>query len=229
MADLEPPVHIITIVASLKSRVAEARIEASKLNRLKSGDYISPCELQKDVENIYALLDANLNELEAAVDLVVTGNELLNLNSAKKLGLQSTQIQASWTSALSLIRPVSPLQTPQVRPPVHPHHQNSGLGASDEWKLAPAPDSNQMAQSEPSPNRYEKHIDDRDDVPTLELRQLGKNLAATIDALDSDVEQIQKAQVSGLAEAMTRRSTDTWDLEPKDSRDINKNAATVDS
>lgn len=86
-----------------------------------------------------------------------------------------------------------------------------------------------MAQSEPSPNRYEKHIDDRDDVPTLELRQLGKNLVATIDALDSDVEQIQKAQVSGLAEAMKRRSTDTWDLEPKDSRDINSNAATVDS
>ncbi|CZR49542.1 uncharacterized protein FPRO_15901 [Fusarium proliferatum ET1] len=214
MADLEPPDRTTAIVETLKWLVAEVRTEASKPNRLNTGDYISPWKSQKNVEDIYALLDANMNELKAAVDLVVTGNELLNLNSAKKLGLQSM----STTSENDAQSDSSQLDSAR---------QSIRITRTQALELAL--DSNQMAQLEPSPNRYGKHIDDRDDVLTLELRQLGKNLAATIDALDSDVEQIQKAQVSGLAEAMKRRSTDTWDLEPKDSRNINKNAATVDS
>lgn len=86
-----------------------------------------------------------------------------------------------------------------------------------------------MAQPEPRLRRHEKHIDDRDDIPTLELQQLGENLAATVDALASDADQIQKAQVSGLAEAMKHRPTNTWHLEPKNGRDVNRNIITVDS
>lgn len=86
LADLEPTVGTISIATSLKSLVAEVRTEACKVNRLKHGDYVSPWELQRDVEDIYRLLDANLKELEAAVDHVVTANELLSLNFAGKSG-----------------------------------------------------------------------------------------------------------------------------------------------
>ncbi|KAF5721128.1 histone demethylation 3d [Fusarium globosum] len=219
MADLEPPAHTITIVASLKSLIAE-----------------------KDVEDIYALLDANLNELEAAVDLVVTGNELLNLNSAKKLGLQSTSTTSetetqSDSSQLDVSSephpPASPSASPELRPWSYAKKATSNAAKAAvhkrQVKTRTSARLNKTAQPEPTPNRYEKRIDDRDDVLSLELWQLGKNLAATICALASDVEQIQKAQVSGLAEAMKRRSTDTWDLEPKDGWDVNKNTITVDS
>ncbi|PNP76472.1 hypothetical protein FNYG_10186 [Fusarium nygamai] len=88
---------------------------------------------------------------------------------------------------------------------------------------------NKMAQSEPSLRRYKEYIDDSHDIPTLELQQLGENLAATIDTLASNADQIQKAQVSGLAEAMKHRPADTWNLEPRDGGDVNRNIITVDS
>ncbi|KAF5553537.1 transcription factor jumonji [Fusarium mexicanum] len=278
MADLErqtTPVRTVAIVATLKSLVAEVRTQACKLNRLKPGDYTSPAEIQKDVENIYTLLDARLKELESAVEHFVTANELLNLNSARKTGstvnesgaahevLNDSTQQASdqdQTTTCEEERQPSPSQ-PDVTSEPHPITTTTNTATppatqSEETSPEPRPQSyakkisshaakaavrkqrvktrtsarvNKMAQPEPNLSRYDRYIDDRDDIPTLELQQLGENLAATIDALASDPDQIQKAQVSGLAEAMKHRPINTWNLEPSDGGDVNRNIITVDS
>ncbi|VTT78779.1 unnamed protein product [Fusarium fujikuroi] len=220
MADLEPPAHIITIVASLKSLVAEVRIEASKLNRLNLGTAYR----HKDVEDIYALLDANLNELEAAVELVVTEAWLAIDVSKAAQGVpndaaQQTSILAttseneaqSVSSQLDVSSephpPASPSSSPELKPWSYSKKATSNAAKAAvhkrQVKTRTSVRLNKTAQPEPIPNRYEKRIDDRDDI--------------------------QKAQVSGLAEAMKRRSTDTWDLEPKDGWDVNKNTIMGDS
>lgn len=275
LANLEPPVDTIAIVVSLKSLVAEVMSEASKLNRLNPGDYISAWELQRDVEDIYTLLDESLKELEAAAYRVVTANEHLSPNSAKKPGstidvseagegvsndsAQQTSDQAataenegqsdpSQLDVSSEPYPPSIISTntasPPASPPASPEprlQSNANKVTSNEAKVAvhkrrvktrASARLKKMAHPEPRLSRYEKHIDDRDDIPTLELKQLGENLAATIDTLASDADNIQKAQVPGLAEAMKRRPTNTWNLEPKDDRDgrdVNRNIVRIES
>ncbi|KAF5606291.1 transcription factor jumonji [Fusarium subglutinans] len=281
MADLErqtTQVRTVTIVAQLKSLVAEVRSEACKLSRLKPADYTLPAEIQQDVENIYTLLDTRLKELESAVEHVVTANELLNLNSARNPGstideseathevLNDSTQQASDQDQTTTSDNEEQPSTSQPDVTSEPHPNTATASAtppatpsttqSEETSPEPRPKSyakkitsnaakaavhkrrvntrtsarlNKMAQPEPNLGRYEKYIDDRDDIPTLELQQLGENLAATIDALASDANQIQKAQVSGLAEAMKHRPTDTWNLEPSDGGDVNRNMITVDS
>ncbi|CVL07215.1 uncharacterized protein FMAN_15332 [Fusarium mangiferae] len=258
MEDLEPPVGTVAIVASLKLLVAGVRTEACKLNRLKPGDYVSLWELQRDVDNIYALLDANLKELEAAVDHVVTANELLSLDSTEKPGstidvseaaegvlnnpTQQTSNQATTSEkegqsdpsqldvssephppGIISVNTASPPASPERRPQNYAKKANSiaAKAAAHKRRVETRTSArlNKMAQPEPRLSRYEKHIDDRDDIPTLELKQLGENLAATIDTLASDADNIQKAQVSGLAEAMKHRRSNTWNLEPKDGGD----------
>ncbi|KAF5255173.1 hypothetical protein FANTH_136, partial [Fusarium anthophilum] len=268
----------LTIVATLKSLVAEVRSEACKLNQLEPADYPSPSELQKDVENIYTLLDASLKELESAVEHVVTANELLNLNSARKTGStvdvsEAAQIVSSGsneqapdkdqtatsenegqpspsqpdvtsephptTATASATPPAtpSPTQSEEISPEPRPQSyarkvtSNAAKAAVHKRRVKTRTSArlNKMAQPEPNLGRYEKYIDDRDDIPTLALQQLGENLVATIDALASDADQIQKAQVSGLAEAMKHRPTNTWNLEPSDGGDVSGNIITVDS
>ncbi|QGI71386.1 hypothetical protein CEK26_003722 [Fusarium fujikuroi] len=203
MADLEPPAHIITIVASLKSLVAEVRIEASKLNRLNLGT-----AYRHAAQGVP-------NDAAQQTSILATTSE----NEAQSV---SSQLDVSSEPH----PPASPSSSPELKPWSYSKKATSNAAKAAvhkrQVKTRTSVRLNKTAQPEPIPNRYEKRIDDRDD-------QLEKNLAAPIDALGSDVEQIQKAQVSGLAEAMKRRSTDTWDLEPKDGWDVNKNTIMGDS
>ncbi|KAF5573473.1 hypothetical protein FPCIR_13960 [Fusarium pseudocircinatum] len=153
------------MVATLKSLVAEVRTEACKLNRLKAGDYTSPAELQKDIKNIYTLLDAKIKELESAVEHIVTANGLSNLDSMRKTG--------------SIQREKSNLEG----------SQSSGAQATSQNSHQRQTEKD--GQLESSSRRYKEYIDGRHDIPTLELQQLGEDLAATIDALASDDNQIQ--------------------------------------
>ncbi|KAF5702348.1 hypothetical protein FMUND_13517 [Fusarium mundagurra] len=247
MADLErqpTPARTLAMAATLKSLVAEARTEACKLHQLNPKDYTSPADLHKDVVNIHTLLDARIKELESAVEHVVTANEISTLNSARKTGsivdvseaaqgvLSDPTQQTSDQDQTATSEDEGQPRTSQPEVSSEPHPDTITNTASP--STSPAASHLRFHHQNPyckamRKERYKEYIDDRHDIPTLELQQLRENLAATIDTLASNADQIQKAQVSGLAEAMKHRPTDTWNLKPRDGGDVNRNIITVDS
>ncbi|KAI1693514.1 hypothetical protein Ddc_22749 [Ditylenchus destructor] len=96
-------------------------------------------------------------------------------------------------------------------------------------RLIQIPLQTQQVQSQPSLRLHHQNPYCKAMRKDLELQHLGEDLDTTIDALASDADQIQKAQVNGLAEATKHHPADIWNLEPRDGGDVNRSIITVDS
>ncbi|KAF5691584.1 histone demethylation 3d [Fusarium denticulatum] len=194
------------------------------------------------VENIHTLLDARIKELESAVEHVATTNELSNLNSMRKTGsivdvseaaqgvlgdpTQQTSDQDQTATSENEGQP----STSQPDVISEPHPDTIANTASP--PASPAATQSEVSSPEPILQSYAKRVISRAAKAAVhkgQLQQLGEDLAAIIYVLASDTAQIQKTQVSGLAEAMKHRPADTWNLEPRDGGDVNRNIIQVDS